>query len=89
MTEWDPRDVMGIIQYARFKSRMWVEVDPPPDWVSNAADDYYRSYCDDNGHRPYDETKVFVGDSLKYKIEYRNYGEYGRKIRMVYYTKIK
>jgi hypothetical protein len=89
MVEWDPRDVMGTIQYAKFKIGMWVEVDPPPSWVSNAADDYYRDYCDDYGHRPYDEEKAFIGHSLKYKVEYRNQGEYGRKIRRIYYAKIK
>jgi hypothetical protein len=80
---------MGRIQYAKFKAGRWVEVDPPPDWVASAAKDYHRNFTEKYGHRPYNEQKVFTGDSLKYRVEYRNKGEYGRKIRKVYYAKIK
>lgn len=90
MVDWDPRDVMREIQYAKFKSGMWVEVDPPPDWVVSAADDYRVNFVDDYGHKPYDEEKVFRGDSLKYRVEFRTgSGNRPRNIRRKYYAKIK
>jgi hypothetical protein len=87
MVTWDPKEELGPIRYLLFKIGMWVSVDTVPDWVSNAEQEYYQGIRDKYGHRPYDETKVFVGDSLKYCVEFENY--YGRKIRTNYQVKIK
>lgn len=73
MTEWNPREEMGPFWYLLFKMRLWVRVDTVPEWVDEASRVYFRGYQDKYGHRPYDEQKVFTGNSLRYKIEFDNY----------------
>ncbi|WP_353635662.1 hypothetical protein ABSL23_17350 (plasmid) [Halobacterium sp. NMX12-1] len=88
MTEWNPRDEMGSLEYLKFKLGKWVEVTTLPDWVNEAHAGYYEGYIEKYGHRPYDVEKVYTGDNLKYKIVYKPGSRQG-EVEDEYYTKIK
>lgn len=87
MVEWDPGKEMGPFSYLLFKCHIWVSVDTVPEWVGAAEKEYYHGFVDEHGHRPYDETKVFVGDSLKYRVTFETI-EQG-KVRPSYEVKLK
>lgn len=70
MVDWHPRENMGVVNHLKFKMGSWVEVDTLPQWVYDAHDGYYEGYVEKYGQHPYEEGKVYVGDSLKYKIYY-------------------
>lgn len=87
MTSWDPKDEMGLLDYMKFKLGMWVEVDTLPKWVYEANDGYYEGFIDKYGRRPYDEEKVYTGNSLEYKIYYKTVAQ--GKIQEEYYARVK
>ena len=69
MVDWDPREEMGILTYYfKFKAGAWVKVDTVPDWVLDAHDGYWEAFVEDYGHKPYDQEKIYNGDSLQYRI---------------------
>lgn len=87
MTDWNPQDAMGMFRYIRFKMGHWTRISHPPDWVESATREYYYNYQDKYGQRPYDVEKVFVGDSLKYKVIYETVAQ--GEVSPKHYTKIK
>jgi hypothetical protein len=87
MAEWDPRKEMGPLLYLLFKCHIWVSVDTVPEWVKAAEKEYYHRFQDEYGHRPYDQMKVFVGNSLKYRVTFETV-EQG-KVRPSYEVKLK
>lgn len=87
MTDWDPKDEMGLIDYVRFKLGRWVKVDSLPQWVYKANDGYYEGFIDKYGHRPYDVEKVYTGNNLEYKIYYKTVAQ--GKIKDEYYARLK
>lgn len=89
MVDWNPKEVMDKHEYRKFKSGSWVKVESAPQWVENATDQYFTSFVESQGHRPYDEEKVFNGDSLKYRVIFNNKDQRGRKIKTIFFAKIK
>lgn len=89
MVDWDPKNAMGALRYAKFKAGTWTKLDHPPEWVKKASEEYFSEFVNKNGHRPYDEEKLFVGDSLKYRVVFNNKDQMGRTIRTEYYAKMK
>lgn len=87
MVDWDPREEMSHMEYVKFKTGRWVEVDTVPEWVHNAHDGYWESYVNDYGHKPYDEEKIYNGDNLQYKIFHRAVAQ--GDIRTEYHVRIK
>jgi hypothetical protein len=88
MVDWNPKEEMGFLKYAKFKLGRWVQVDSLPEWVKEANDGYYEGYVDKYGHRPYNEEKYYTGNSLKYKIYYNTESMPGG-IKPEYYVKLK
>lgn len=87
MAEWDPKDVMGPIQYLKFKLGFWVQVPSLPNWVYNAHEGYYEGFIEKYGHRPYGQEKQYTGENLEYKIHY--WSEKQGEIETDYYTRVK
>lgn len=71
MVGWNPKDHMGFWRYLKFKRGKWVKVDSIPEWVFEANNGYYQGYIDKYGERPYGVEKVYRGNSLEYKIQYK------------------
>jgi len=87
MTDWNPKEKMGLLGYLKFKLGKWVRVSSPPNWVFEANDGYYEGYIEKYGRRPYDVEKIYVGDSLEYKIYYKTVGQ--GQIGEEYYARLK
>lgn len=87
MVEWDPREEMGPLSYLLFKLRIWVSVDTVPEWVKTAEREYFNGYRKKYGHRTYDQTKIFVGDSLKYRVTFETVGQ--GQVRPSYEVRLK
>jgi hypothetical protein len=87
MTGWDPREEMGLLTYYfEFKMGQWVQVDTVPDWVLNAHEGYWPGFVEKYGHKPYNQEKIYNGDSLQYRVFHN---ETGGDIRTEYYVRIK
>jgi len=87
MVDWSPKEVMGpLAYYLRFKLRFWTQVDSVPQWVQSKHDRFVSEHKRKHD-RPYEYSKVFVGDSLKYKIVRKSYGR--KSVEINYYTKIR
>jgi len=64
MTDWHPRDHMGLLNYVWFKLGGWATVSTVPKWVHEASNPPRKTNIPPNGA----VEAVFTGDSLKYKI---------------------
>lgn len=73
MSDWNPRNVMSLPSYIKFKARMWARVDTLPDWVTSNDPTYTEgrtlSYESD---RAYHEKEVWVGENLKYMMKWES-----------------
>ncbi|WP_254808467.1 hypothetical protein [Natronosalvus amylolyticus] len=87
MTDWSPKEEMGLFGYLKFKFGFWVQVSSLPGWVYKANDGYYEGYIDKHGQRPYDVENIYTGDNLEYKIFYRTVGAPGH-INEEYYARL-
>ncbi len=87
MSEWDPLEEMRPHEYLLFKLRRWVSVGTVPEWVKTAEREYFDGYREKYGNRPYDQTKVFVGDSVKYRVTFEP--ALGGGVKPTYEVKLK
>jgi hypothetical protein len=91
MVDWEPRNHMGVLDYARFKMGRWVEIDKLPQWVPDASNPPEKTDIPQNGA----VDAVFTGNSLEYKAVTKRIlgGQVGRGVgtalRVEYYARVK
>jgi hypothetical protein len=61
---------VNLLSYPTFKLHGWVYASPVPERGQEATRDYYGGYQNKYGHRPYDVSKDFYGDSLQNRVKY-------------------
>jgi len=64
MTDWHPRNHMGLSSYIWFKMGQWAEVETVPKWVQQASNTPAKTEIPANGS----VEAVFSGDSLEYLV---------------------
>jgi len=62
---------MTALSYLKFKVGLWARVDNLPNWVTNNEPTYTEGRAlSHESDRTYFEKEVWVGESLKYKMEW-------------------